>query len=122
MYAAKQIAPVDAELAEEWTRDIADPHVSSVQGIDAHKWNADTPWRWRITVSAMELVRGEPLEATLRAEIVAALRGVPGVVQAEEDDREVWIVRGEPTGAALVNAVAAVIDSHAEEIRHEVGL
>ena len=65
----------------------------------------------------MEFIREDPLESTLRHEIASALRGVGGVVQAEEEDREVWILRGEPTGRALVDAVGAVLDRHERAIR-----
>jgi len=36
-----------------------------------------------------------------------------------EDDREVWNVEGSPACAELVRAVAAAVDSLADEIRAE---
>lgn len=38
-------------------------------------------------------------------------------IQAQEGDREFWIVRGEPDGAALVAAVAGIVDDLAGDVR-----
>ena len=120
MYATKQIEPRDAEITEEWVRDVPMGPSHDVHGVDATKHAQPGGWTWTVSVSAMEFVREEPLESTLRREIIAAMRGVPGVVQAEEEDREVWILRGDPTGHALVEAIAGVIDTHALAIRDAI--
>ncbi|MEO8553662.1 MAG: hypothetical protein ABI678_26995 [Kofleriaceae bacterium] len=115
-YLTKQTKPLDSEVEESWNRNIAVPLERDIHGVEVSKSRHHFKWRWRITVSAMEFVRDVPLEAELRHEITAALRRVPDVAEAAEEDREVWIVRGEPAGAALVDAVAAVIDARAEAI------
>ena len=116
-YATKQTPPLDEEIAEEWNRDIADPNERSVHGVCVTKELAPQPWRWRVSVYAMEHVRDVPLERELRREIAKALRAVPEVIDACEEDREVWRVNGAPTGRALVDAVAAVVDARGDEIR-----
>jgi hypothetical protein len=121
VYATKQNEAVDDEIAEEWGRDIPLGPAHDVHGVNANKYAKPAKgWTWTVFVSAMEFIREEPLESTLRREIAAALLGVPGVLQAEEEDREVWILRGEPTGRAIVDAVAAVVDAHAAEIRRGI--
>jgi hypothetical protein len=117
VYATKQITPLDHEIAEEWIRDVPTGALHDVHGVDAVRRTQPGGWTWTVCVSAMEFIREDPLESTLRHEIASALRGVGGVVQAEEEDREVWILRGEPTGRALVDAVGAVLDRHERAIR-----
>lgn len=116
MYPTKQIKPLDSEIGEAWTRDIPDLRKRDIHGVEASKTRTDTPWRWQVTVWAMEFVRGVSLEVALRRLILEALRAVPGVVEAQEEDREVWVIRGEPEGAALVDAVAIIIDAAADDI------
>ena len=120
MYPTKQIEPLDSEIGEAWSRDLPATSSREIHGVEASRWRADTPWRWQVTVSAMEFVRAAPLEPVLRRLIIEALRAVPGVLQAEEEDREVWVIRGEPRGGALVDAVAAVVDASAAEIEKQV--
>jgi hypothetical protein len=116
MFPVKQTKPLDDEIADSWSREIADPRQRSVHGVEATKSRG----YWSVGVWAMEHIRDVPLEAKLRAEIIAALRGVPGVEEAEEEDREVWFVTGNPGGAALVTAVAVVIDANAAAIAAEM--
>ncbi len=47
-------------------------------------------------------------------------RGVAGVTEAGEEDREVWTVQGTPNGGALVDAVGAVLDARAAQSRAEI--
>lgn len=115
-YPVKQLEPLDRELAENWVRDISNPVEQSIHGVGATKRRADVRWRWQVFVSAMEFVRGGALEVELRRSIDAALRAVPGVAEAAQEDREVWVIRGKPDGAALVAAVATAIDARADEI------
>jgi hypothetical protein len=65
-------------------------------------------------------VREEPLEREMREAIDAALRGVPGVKDVAEEDREVWVVAGDPSGEALVRAAAEAIDALQAKIRAHV--
>lgn len=118
-FPAHQQEPADDQIAEEWTREIADPHERDVHGVDAVKLR-DGDGQWQVTVYVMEFIRDVPLEGTLRTRIPAALRAVPAVVEVSEDDREVWAVRGTPSGSALVDAVARVVDELAPEARDEI--
>lgn len=118
-FPARQHVPTDHDLVEEWTRDITDPYERGVRGVDATKLRSGNG-EWQVTVWAMEFIRDVALETKLRMRIPAALRAVPGVVEVREDDREVWSVRGTPTGSALVDAVARVVDQLAPEARAEI--
>lgn len=118
-FPARQQKPADDELAEEWTREIADPHDRDVFGVGAVKLRSGNG-QWQVTVYVMEFIRDIPLEDTLRTRIPAALSSVPGVVEVREDDREVWGVHGAPSGSALVDAVAHVVDELAPRARDEI--
>ncbi len=117
MFAIKRIDPSSEDFVECWTREIANPLDRSRFGVDASKSAGEPRWPWQVDVWAMARVRDIPLEKELRRAIMKALRAVPGVVAAQEGDREFWIVRGHPTGDALVAAVAAVVESYAGELR-----
>jgi hypothetical protein len=113
-YSIVQIKPLDASIDEEWGREIAEPRMRDIHGVSATKVGRQK-WPWSVTVAIMEFVRDTPLEATLRKRIITALRAVPGVTEAAEDDRERWVVRGNPSGKALVEAVAVVVDELAPQ-------
>jgi hypothetical protein len=68
----------------------------------------------------MEFVREEPLEGEPRRRINSALRDVAGVDAVAEEDREVWVVQGSPSGKQLVRAVAAILDDLAPRLRLHV--
>ena len=72
---------------------------------------------WQVAVWTMEFVRSDPLEAEFRQRITDALRQVSGVTRAEEQDREQWFVTGRPSGKALVEAAARVVDDLADRTR-----
>jgi hypothetical protein len=101
---------------EAWERDIEvdDGEVRWVGAtrIRARELLGDGPFQdgWSVTAAVMEFVREEPLEGELRRRIAAALRSVEGAETADEMDREVWFVTGNPSGEALVRAVAEVLD------------
>ena len=81
-------------------------------------WSSPVEVRgWTVFVAVMEFIRRDPLRGELRPQITAALRAVEGVETAEEQDTEVWRVSGTPTGPALVQAVAAVLDDFDGRIR-----
>ena len=103
---------VDGE--EEWVRETDD---EDVRGVDAVKLEDGVDWPWQVIIAVAEFVREDPLEAELRREMDAALRAVPGVTDVAEEDREVWIVNGQPSGEALVRAAAGVVDRLAPRAR-----
>lgn len=101
---------VDGE--EGWDR-LADDDVRGVEAIKV----GDGEWPWQVIVAVAEFVRDDPLETELRERMASALRAVPGVTDVAEEDREVWIVDGEPSGEALVRAAARVVDDLASRAR-----
>ena len=57
------------------------------------------------------------------ADVAARLRAsasVAGVTAVEEEDREVWIVAGNPGGDALVRSVADFVDRIQDQIRAHI--
>ena len=112
-----RIAPSDPEIAEEWIRETAEPDVGNV---GASRWAEASEWPWRVWAAAAEFLRNDPLEARFRRRMGDELRRVAGVRAVSEEDREVWLVSGEPNGAALTRAAAVVVDELEEEIRDEL--
>lgn len=85
--------------------------------VDVAVADPGEPWPFQVGVAVAEFVREEPLESRLRREVDAALRGVEGVRDVAEEDREVWVVAGgEADPVALLTAVAAVVDRIAGEL------
>jgi len=105
-----RLNPQDEEIAEEWTRETNEP---TLRGVGSSRWLEDEEWPWVVSVSVMEFVRTEPLESELATAVTTALAAVPNVREAHRDDRETWVVAGKPDGAALVRAVAEVVDTFA---------
>lgn len=95
---------------EGWQRLTTD---SDVRGVEAVRHNAT----WHVVAYVAEFLRVDPLEDDLSAGMLAALRAVPGVTSVEEEDREVWLVGGSPSGQALVRAAAGVVDRLAPQAR-----
>jgi hypothetical protein len=103
---------VDGE--EGWHRPTTDP---DVRGVEAVRHTASGNDLWHVVAYVAEFLRVDPLEDELSAGMIAALRAVPGVTSVEEEDREVWIVGGSPSGEALVRAAAGVVDGLAAQAR-----
>jgi len=110
----RRVEPEDGELSEEWLRETSEP---DLRGINVTRWADGVDWPWQIGVYVAEFVREEPLESELRRRLGEALRAVAGVEDVAEQDREVWIVRGEASGAALTAAAAGVVDEMADRLR-----
>ena len=107
---------VDGEAA--WERLTDDP---DVRGVEAVKLGGVREWTWQVGVFVAEFLRDDPLEDELRQGMDEALRAVPGVADVAEEDREVWIVDGDPSGEALARAAAAVVDRLAPRARASIG-
>jgi hypothetical protein len=103
---------VDGE--EAWYRLTTDP---DVRGVEAVRHRASCTESWQVVPYVAEFLRVDPLEDELSAGMLAALRAVSGVTSLEEEDHEVWIVGGTPSGEALVRAAAGVVDSLAAQAR-----
>lgn len=104
------IQRIEDDEGVEWVRVVED---EDLRGVGAHTLG-EGPWKWQIFVSVAEFLREDPLESEMREGVDAALRSVAGVTEVAEEDREVWIVQGEPTGPDLVRAVATVVDALAD--------
>jgi hypothetical protein len=108
----KQVEPQDDELLEVWIRQTED---NDILGISAVRSVGD--WPWAVDINVAEFVRTDPLESELQASIRNALLSVPGVTRVAHEDREVWVVQGNPEGADLVRACAAVVDTLSDSTR-----
>jgi hypothetical protein len=103
----RQVSPGPEEA---WERLTDDPHV---RGIETAR--VDEVGGWQVTVWAMEFVQDGPLETDMRRRIADALGAVNGVTRADEEDREVWLVTGTPSGKELTEAAARVVDELADK-------
>jgi hypothetical protein len=107
--------PADSGSGEEWLRETDEPDVRAVSAV-----RNDEIGGWQVVIWAMEHVRSDPLESELRRRITSALQVVTGVTSAEEQDREHWFVTGTPSGRALVEAAAQVVDDLAARTRAHI--
>jgi hypothetical protein len=105
-------AELDGEADEAWERLTDD---SDFLGVEATKL-AGMP-RWHVFVAVAEFLGEDPLESELRRRMAAALGGVAGAGHVAEEDREVWIVTGSPSGEDLIRAAAEVVDDLAARAR-----
>jgi hypothetical protein len=99
---------------QEWVRHTDDQEIRGVGALQTH---SDGPWSWQVSVWVAEFLREEPLEGELRAAVDRAIRSVAGVTDVTEEDREVWIVTGHPSGEELVRAVGDAVDELAPRAR-----
>jgi hypothetical protein len=113
----RQLQPQDPEIQEEWLRQTDEPGVRAVSVC-----RVDEIGGWQVRVWVLEYVSEDPLESELRERITTALRDVTGVRSAGEQDRETWFVAGAPSGMALVEAAARVVDDFAGRTRAYVGM
>jgi hypothetical protein len=111
-----KIEPDDDSMLEEWVYAIDDDAL----GIDVVRLESDGPWQWQVIVAALEFVREDPLESELRGAIEERLETVAGVDEVASEDREVYIIDGEPSGRDLTTAAAAVVTEFAERIRAHI--
>ena len=95
---------------EGWIRETDEP---DLRDLDAARDGDE----WRVTVPLAEALGDEPLDAELREGMAVALTAVPGVAEVAEEDREVWLVFGEPSGEDLLRAAATVVDGLADRAR-----
>ncbi len=72
---------------------------------------------WYVFVSFAEFVREEPLESKFRKLIAKSLSEVNGVSSVEEEDREVWLVEGDPDGKELVTVCVEALKSIYPELK-----
>ena len=109
----RRVPDDEVDGAEGWERLTDEPEVRGVEALRGYS----REWPWMVSLWAMEFVREDPLESELREEVARALRAVPGVTDVAEEDREVWVVAGQPSGEGLVGAASTVVDQLAHRIR-----
>lgn len=102
----------EVDGVEGWHRLTDDP---DVRGVEAVRPEDGGPWQ--VIAYVAEFLRVDPLEDELGAAMPDALRAVPGVTAVAQEDREVWMVTGNPSGEALVRAAATVVDGLAGRAR-----
>lgn len=112
----KQIEPMDEEILELWVHDTEE---EEILGVEAQRLDNDE-WPWQVGIYVAEFIREEPLESRFRSAIMNALKQTPGVTDAVEEDREVWIVQGNVTGDALVRGCVVALNSLADDLRKAV--
>jgi len=99
---------------ERWQRLTDEP---DIRGIEVIRSMTRGPWQWSVIVGVMEFIREDPLEAEIRQAMAAELRAARGVARVSEEDREIWVVDGSPSGEELTRAAAKVVDRFAERTR-----
>lgn len=108
----ERLKPTDTEIEEEWVRVTNE---IDILGVCAVKVSGD--WPWRVAIHAAEFARVDPLRAELVEAVSGALRSVPGVLRAEQEDRQAWVLQGQVTGDALVRACSTALDRLAPSLR-----
>lgn len=93
---------------QEWVRETDDDDLRGVGALQMRP--ANDRWSWQVFVAVAEFLREEPLEGELRAAVGTAIRSVAGVTEVAEEDREVWILSGDPSGDELVRSVGEAVD------------
>jgi hypothetical protein len=112
------IPPNDSNGYERWQRLTDDS--GDIGGVEVIRSETTGPWKWSVTVEVMEFIREDPLETEIRDAMAAELRAVPRVARVSEEDREVWIVDGTPSGEMLTRAAAKVVDRFAVLTREHI--
>lgn len=115
--AVKQIPSSDEEILEEWV------HVTDneeILGVSASR--SEGEWSWTVSIYAAEYIREEPLESELYESISKALTTVPGVTAINHEDREVWIIKGNPKGEDLVKACVNGLYKHLEAMQQTLNI
>lgn len=102
---------------QEWVRETDD---DDVRGVGALQLADEGRWTWQVGVSVAEFLREEPLESEMRAAVDQAIRAVAGVTEVAEEDREVWILSGDPSGEELVRSVGEAVDRLAPRARRHI--
>ena len=109
----KQVESQDEQILEEWVRVTEE---RDILGVCATRIASDD-WPWCVSIYVAEFVREEPLQSQLFGSITTALNNVPGVKRAVQEDRERWVLQGQPSGENLVRASSLALDTLAGSLR-----
>lgn len=113
MITLHQIPPMDEAIADHWETNAEDIDLFGISAL----CEPAMQYPWSMCINAAEFVRTEPLQSLFRQQISDALAAVEGVSGLEEAGQDVWLIGGEPTGPALIEAVLAVLLALESEIR-----
>lgn len=111
----KRVTPLDENILESWERITKERDIS---GVGVSKLS-ETGYSWQVFVNVAEFIRKEPLQSKLFAAVSQALLKVPGVSSVVQEDREVWLVKGNPTGEELVRYCAQVLNDLYPQLKVE---
>ena len=111
----QQVPSEDDEVREVWERLPGDEN--HLRGVEAAAWTEPDGEDWQITIWAREYFRDDPLGLELKRRLDQALAAVPGVISAENGSWENWDIVGNPSGRALCQAAADVLDAMADQLR-----
>jgi hypothetical protein len=109
----RNVSVHDEEVLEEWQRSTAEPAIRNVYATKV----SQTGWSWQVSFGILEFVREDPLRGELLMAITDELTGLDGVDQVAQDDTEVFVVRGSPTGEDLVRAAGRAVDALSGRLR-----
>jgi len=109
--AVQQVQPLDSAIHEEWLRVTKE---QDLLGVGASKLDTST---WQVFINVAEFIRTEPLQSELFDAVTDALVQTDGVETAFQEDREVWIVKGEVSGESLIQSCAAALSRLEPKIR-----
>jgi hypothetical protein len=96
----------------KWQRLTDEPDIRDVEARTESEVDG-----WVVEVPAQEFFGQDPLGVELRHRLEAPSRTAHGVINVAEYDHESWLARGNPSGQALVQAAAAVLDDLADRLR-----
>ncbi len=96
----------------EWVSKTNEP---DILGVGASRERGDR--YWAVSVNVAEFIREDPLESEFRKLVSSALSRVKGVVSVEEEDREVWLVKGDANGSELVRATVKALQTISPKLR-----
>jgi hypothetical protein len=111
----RERTPLDETVLEEWERVTTERDVS---GVGVSKIS-ETGYSWQVFINVAEFIRKEPLQGQLFTAISQALLDVPGVTSAVQEDREVWLVKGSPTGEELVRHCSRALNNMYPQLKAE---
>lgn len=104
------------DVQEQWVRTTSEPEIRGIRACKAHSSNGQLD-RWKVRVLAMDHLRPGPLRHDLCQRMTSALEAVHSVNNVSEQVEEGWLVAGSPSGRALVEAAARVVDGLADKMR-----
>ncbi len=110
----ERVAASDLDVAESWAHRT---DAGDVLGVEAVRLSDPGEWPWQVQVSVADFLRAAPLDVELGISIDRAIRSIDGVADVQHAEHDVWIVRGAPSGEALVNGVVAAMERFAARIR-----